>query len=101
MALETVAKFWRIIPDMGRELRPPEQSFAVEQFPIMQVVWLMSVAEGVESSIFCQFHACFYLLVAEGMALSKFVLVLACAINEDRLAVQHESLVAVIACLGP
>ena len=41
MALETLTKLWRVIPDMGGELGPPEDAFLVEEFLIMEVVGLM------------------------------------------------------------
>ena len=67
----------------------------------MQVVGLMGIAEGVETEVFHQLDAGLDLLVAEGMALAEQVLILTSAIDEDRGAVEPETLVAVFPGLGP
>ena len=57
-------------------------------------MWLVSLAQGVEASIGNLLHARAYLLGAEGVALAQQVLVFACAVDEDRLVVEVEAVVA-------
>ena len=97
VTLETFLELWGVIPYMGRELRPPEQTLAVDELLIFQIVRLVGIPEGVEACLLDLFDSCLDLLVAECVALSEQVLVFAHAVDECRLAVQEETLVAIVA----
>ena len=81
---------------MRAELRPPHNSTLVPFVLIEQVVRMMRIAERVESKVGNLLYASHYLLWREGMTHSKEMLVLANSVNEDGLAVYHESFVAVL-----
>ena len=101
MALERTAELARVVPDMRRELRPPEDAFAVEQFLIMQVVRLMSIAESIESKVAHHFHTRLYLLIGESMTLPELMLIFTDAIDQHRLAIEEKAVVAVLTTQRP
>ena len=86
---------------MRRELRPPEDAFAVEQFLIMQVVGLVGIPESIKSKVAHHFHTRLYLLIGESMTLPELMLVFADAINQHRLAIEEKAVVAVLTSQRP
>ena len=101
MALERLAELGCVVPDMGRELRPPQQPLLIDKLLVIQVVGLMAIAESVEASLFRHLDASGNLLVGEGMTLAELMFVLACSVDEHRLAIEMEPLVAIVSRQRP
>ena len=101
MALERTAELSRVVPDMRRELRPPEDAFAVEQFLIMQVVRLMSITESIETEVAHHFHSGLNLLIGESMTLAELMFIFTDAINQYWLTIEEKAVVAIFTSQRP
>ena len=86
---------------MGRKLCPEEDAVLIPIALVVEVVRLVGIAEGVEARRAHLLHAGCDLLMREGVALTKLMLILADTIHKGRLAIDIEAGIAILAEDGP
>ena len=86
---------------MGRKLCPEQDTVLIPIALIVEVVGLVGIAEGVEAGSAHLFHAGCHLLMREGVALTKLVLILADTIHKGRFTIDIEAVIAILTEDGP
>ena len=81
---------------MCRELTPEQNALLIQQLLIIEIMWLMSLTEGIETCLAHHLDTRGNLLVREGMTLTEEVLVIAGSVDEYRTAIEIESAVFLI-----
>ena len=99
--LEILAKLGRVVPNMSRKLRPKEDAVLIPIALIVQMVWLMRIAEGIETGCTQLLDTGSHLLVREGVALTKLVLIFANTVDEGRHPIDIETPIAILTEAGP
>ena len=81
---------------MCRELTPEQYALLIQQLLVIEIMWLMSLTEGIETCLTHHLDTGGNLLVREGMPLTEEVLVIAGSVDENRTANEIESAVILI-----
>ena len=81
---------------MCRELTPEQYALLIQQLLVIEIMWLMSLTEGIKTCLTHHLDTGGNLLVREGMTLTEEVLVITGSVDENRTAIEIESAVFLI-----